>query len=142
VAQQYQGNIQTVGNLANQQYQNTANALGAQSGLTQQQLGNVNTALGSQAGLTQQQIGNALTGNSTNAQLYGGLLQSSTAPITTAAAAQEAAQAPALSLWNASLGLNGAGTGALAAAAGKGTTTSTSQQQGGGLFSGLLGGLF
>ena len=76
--------------------------------------------------------------------LYGNQINSATAPITTGAAAQEAAQQPALNLWNASLGLNNATTGALAAAAGKGTTTSTQTQSGGGggLFSGLLGGLF
>jgi len=77
--------------------------------------------------------------------IYGNQINSATAPITTGAAAQEAAQQPAINLWNASLGLNGATTGALAAAAGKGTTNSTQTQQtsgGGGLFSGLLGGLF
>ena len=76
--------------------------------------------------------------------IYGNQINSATAPITTGAAAQEAAQQPALNLWNASLGLNNATTGALAAAAGKGTTTSTQTQSngGGGLFSGLLGGLF
>lgn len=77
--------------------------------------------------------------------IYSQQLQSATSPITTAAAAQEAAQTPATNLWNASLGLNGSTTGALAAAAGKGTTTSTSTQSGGGgggFFSGLLGGLF
>ncbi|WP_295155127.1 hypothetical protein [Selenomonas sp. AE3005] len=77
--------------------------------------------------------------------IYSQQLQSATTPITTAAAAQEAAQTPATNLWNASLGLNGSTTGALAAAAGKGKTTSTSTQSGGGgggFFSGLLGGLF
>ncbi len=77
--------------------------------------------------------------------LYGNQIDSATAPITTGAAAQEAAQQPAINLWNASLGLNGATTGALAAAAGKGTTNSTqtqTQSGGGGLLSGLLGGLF
>ena len=77
--------------------------------------------------------------------LYGNQINSATAPITTGAAAQEAAQQPAINLWQASLGLNGSTTGALAAAAGKGTTNSTSTQTqngGGGLFSGLLGGLF
>jgi hypothetical protein len=71
-------------------------------------------------------------------------INNATAGITTAAAAQEAAQQPALNLWNASLGLNGATTGALAAASGKGTTHSTSTQTtsgGGGFLSGLLGGL-
>ena len=76
--------------------------------------------------------------------IYSHQLESATKPITTGAAAQEAAQTPATNLWNASLGLNGATTGALAAAAGKGTTSSTSTQSGGGggFFSGLLGGLF
>ena len=76
--------------------------------------------------------------------LYGNQINSATAPITAGAAAQEAAQQPAINLWQASLGLNGSTTGALAAAAGKGTTQSSSTQSnsGGGLFSGLLGGLF
>lgn len=58
------------------------------------------------------------------------------------AAAQEAAQQPALNLWNASLGLNSGGTlGALNAVSGQGTTTSTqSTSGGGGLFSGLFNG--
>lgn len=72
-------------------------------------------------------------------------INNATAGITTAAAAQEAAQTPALNLWNASLGLNGSTTSALAAAAGKGTTTNStttsSSGGGGGFFSGLLGGL-
>ena len=77
--------------------------------------------------------------------IYGNQINGAASGMTTAAAAQEAAQQPALNLWNASLGLNGANTGALAAAAGKGTTTSTStqpKQGGGGLLGGLLGGLF
>lgn len=76
--------------------------------------------------------------------IYGKQLDSATSKITTAAAAQEAAQQPALNLWNASLGLNNSTTGALAAASGKGTTSSSSTQSsgGGGLFGGLLGGLF
>lgn len=76
--------------------------------------------------------------------IYGNKINSATSGITTAAAAQEAAQQPALNLWNASLGLNGSTTSALAAAAGKGTTTSSSTQHtsgGGGLLSGLMGGL-
>lgn len=62
--------------------------------------------------------------------------------ITLNAAAQEAAQTPALNLWNASLGLNSGGTlGALNAVSGQGTTTSTtSSSGGGGLFSGLFNG--
>ena len=60
--------------------------------------------------------------------------------ITTAAGAQEAAQQPALNLWNASLGLNTGGTlGALNAVSGQGTTTSTQKTSGGG---GFMNGLF
>lgn len=74
--------------------------------------------------------------------LYGNQLNSATAGTTAAAANQEAAQSPAFNAWNASLGLGGATTGALAAAAGKGTTTSTQHQKsGGGLLSGLIGGI-
>lgn len=124
VAQQYQQNINTVANLANQQNQNTTNALN------------------SQAGIANRQMANTLNANSANAGIYGNLINSATQPITTAASAQEAAQKPALNLWNASLGLNGSTTSALAAAAGKGTTTSTSHTSGGGgLLSGLMGGL-
>jgi len=64
--------------------------------------------------------------NASNADIYGNLLNSAAMGITTGAAAQEAAQQPALNLWNASLGLNQGGNGAaLAAASGKGTTTGT-----------------
>lgn len=69
--------------------------------------------------------------------------QSSTAgqPISISAAAQEAAQQPAINLWNASLGLNSGGTGtALNAVAGQGTTTAK-QSGGSGLFGGVLTGL-
>lgn len=111
VAQQYQSNINQVGNLANQQASNSLNA------------------------------------NNANSNIYGNLINSATSNITAGAAAQEAAQQPAINLWNASLGLNGATTGALAAAAGKGTTASSSTSTtsgggGGGFFSGLMGGLF
>lgn len=75
--------------------------------------------------------------------LYNNQINNATAGTTTAAVAQEAAQQPALNLWNASLGLNGSTTSALSAAAGKGTTntSSTTSSSGGGLLSGLLGGL-
>lgn len=71
--------------------------------------------------------------------LYGQQSALATSGIQAGAAAQEAALAPALSEWNASLGLNGAGTSALGAVSGQGTTTSTSTTSGGG--SGWLGGL-
>lgn len=62
--------------------------------------------------------------------------------IATTAAAQEAAQAPALALWNASLGLNNGSTlGLLNSIAGQGTTTSTVNNSGSGLLGGVLTGL-
>ena len=106
--------------------------------LAQNYLNNISTL----QGLTKDKYSNTLNANSTNADIYNSLVNNATSGITTAAAAQEAAQAPALNLWNASLGLNGAGTSALAAAAGKGTSTSTTKTSGGGgLLSGLMGGL-
>lgn len=72
--------------------------------------------------------------------LYGSGIDAAGQGTANAAAAQEAAQQPALNLWNASLGLNGATTGALSAIGGKGTTT-TSTSGGGGLFGGILTGL-
>ena len=71
-------------------------------------------------------------------------ITNATAGITAAAGAQEAAQNPALNLYNASLGLNSAGNSTLNALAGKGTTTSTQTQSGGsgGLLSGLVAGFF
>ena len=106
--------------------------------VAQQYQNNIQTV----GGLANRQMANTMNANSANANIYGNLINSATQPITTAAAAQEAAQKPALNLWNASLGLNGSTTSALAAAAGKGTTTSTSHTSGGGgLLSGLMGGL-
>ena len=106
--------------------------------VAQQYQNNIQTV----GGLANRQMANTMNANSANANIYGNLINSATQPITTAAAAQEAAQKPALNLWNASLGLNGSTTSALAAAAGKGTTTSTSHQSGGGgLLSGLMGGI-
>lgn len=70
-------------------------------------------------------------------------ISNATAGITAAAGAQEAAQQPALNLWNASIGLNGAGNSTLNALAGKGTTTTTQTTSGGGgLLGGIIGGLF
>ena len=106
--------------------------------VAQQYQNNIQTV----GGLANRQMANAMNANSANAGIYGNIINSATQPTTTAAAAQEAAQKPALNLWDASLGLNGSTTSALAAAAGKGTTTSTSHTSGGGgLLSGLMGGL-
>ena len=59
-------------------------------------------------------------------------------PITTTAAAQEAALQPSVTEWNMSTGLNSSTTGALSALSGQGTSTSTQRTSSG---SGLLGGL-
>lgn len=140
VAQNYLQNINTVGSLAQQQLGNTNNSLGAQGNIYNTQYGQLTDALGNQASLAQQQAQNTLGANQANAGIYDSLIGNATAPIATAAAAQEAAQAPATNLWNASLGLNSATTGALSAAAGKGTSTQTTTQSGGGSFlGGLLG---
>lgn len=72
--------------------------------------------------------------------LYGQQMSNATQPITTTAAAQEAAQAPALNLWQASLGLNSAGTGTLSSIAGKYGTTTTNQSSGGGGLGSIIGG--
>lgn len=162
VAQHYQQNIGQVGDLTQQQlgnintalgaqtaleqqrFDNTSASLGAQGEIAQQQLGNTNNSLESQLGVSQNQLSNTMNTNQFNAGLLGNLLESASAPITVAAAAQEAAQQPALNLWNASMGLNQGGTGtALAGVSGKGTTTSTTNQSGG-FWSGaggVLGGL-
>ena len=73
--------------------------------------------------------------------LYGQQASLAGQNITTSAAAQQAAQQPALNLWNASLGLNSGGTlGALDAMKGTGTTTSTTTQGGGSGWGSFLGG--
>lgn len=154
------GAVRDWANLSQQQNQNALNAAQAQAGLAQQQLGNAdrlgnalqgiyNTqygnlqgALGQQANLAQQQWANAQGNASANSGLLSNLANMAGSPIALAAAAQEAAQTPAFNAWNASMGLNGATTNALAGVAGKGTSTQTTHQSGGGgFFGGLLGGV-
>ena len=154
------GAVRDWASLAQQQNQNALNAAQAQAGFAQQQLGNTgnlgnalqniyNTqyshlqgALGQQANLAQQQWANAQGNASANSGLLGNLANMAGSPIALAAAAQEAAQNPAFRAWNASMGLNGATTNALAGIAGKGTSTQTTTQSGGGgFFGGLLGGV-
>ena len=160
--QQYQnamGNNQTNAGLTQQALGNTQNYVQNAGQFAQNNFNNANTTATNAANLygqqyqqylnsantmadwANQQNTNTLNANSTNAGIYNNLLGNVNLPITTAAAAQEAAQQPAINLWNASIGLNGTTTGALSAAAGKGTTTTT-QSGGGGLLSGLFGGLF
>lgn len=159
VARQYQANINQVAGLTQQQNANTGQAANAMAGLAQQQLTNTNAlagnlgniyntqytqqqnALGQQANLAQQQLANTQGNNSQNSGLYGNLANMAGSRIALAAAAQEAAQNPAFRAWNASMGLNGATTNALAGIAGKGTNTQTTMQSGGGGFGGFFGGL-
>ena len=75
----------------------------------------------------------------TQSQLANQQLGGATAGITASAGAQEAAQQPALNLWNASLGLQQSGNNVLGNIAGKYGTT-VSSQQGGGLGN-FLGGV-
>ena len=144
VARQYQSNINQVAGLTQQQNTNTtalANNLGNLYNTQYQQLQN---ALGQQANLAQQQFANTQSSNAQNSALYGNLANLAGSRVALAAAAQEAAQNPAFRAWNASMGLNGATTNALAGIAGKGASTQTSTQTqsgGGGFLGGLLGGV-
>ena len=88
--------------------------------------------------MAQQYLNNISTLNG----LYGQQATLAGQNIANSAAAQEAAQAPAMNAWNMSLGLGGATNSALAAVGNKGTTTSTQTTSGGsGLFGGILTGL-
>ena len=76
------------------------------------------------------------------ADIYGNISNMAGANISLGAAAQEAAQQPAVNLWNTSIGLSGTNLGAISAMGGKGTSTSTQRTSGGsGLWGGILGGL-
>ena len=143
IPQSYQDNMQkaiqsgvenSFGSLLN----NSAQRGVLNSSVTSQGMNDISkNAANSMAQQYQSNIG--LLGN-----IYGNQINSATAGTTTAAAAQEAAQQPALNLWNASLGLNGSTNSALSAAAGKGTTNSsqtTKTSGGGGLLGGLMGGI-
>ena len=113
---------------------NMLNTLGANgilnSSVTNKGIADINDA-------ASQAMANAYTNNiGLLSQLYGQQMSGANAGISTGAAAQEAAQQPALNLWNASLGLNGATNSALAGVSGQGTTTATQKTSGG---SGLFG---
>ena len=129
-------------NVSDAMAQSFLNNINTVSGLANSQLGNTLNTNNANANYANSSFSNTMNANNSNANIYNNKINNATSGITTAAAAQEAAQQPALNLWNASLGLNGSTTSALAAAAGKGTTNSTQTTSGGGgLLSGLLGGL-
>lgn len=73
--------------------------------------------------------------------LYGNLSNVAGSNMTLASAAQEAAQQPALNLWNASVGLDSTNLGAISALGNKGTTTTTATQPTGSIWGGVLGGI-
>ena len=76
------------------------------------------------------------------ADIYGNMSNMAGANISLGAAAQEAAQQPAINLWNTSIGLDGTNLGAISAMGGKGTSTSTQRPSGGsGIWGGILGGI-
>lgn len=138
---EYLNNMQqTINSGVNESMGSLLNNLGASgvlnSSVTSKGIQDINTAASNA-------MANAYTSNvSQLANLYGNLLDTSGTGITTAAAAQEAAQTPALNLWNASIGLDSTNTGAISALGGKGTSTSTSSTSGGsGIFGGILSGL-
>jgi hypothetical protein len=116
---------------------NAINSLGSRgvlnSSVTNKALGDIsNSVSDTMAQQYNQNIG-------TMSQLAGQQLDSATAGITASAGAQEAAQQPALNLWNASLGLQGSGNQVLGNIAGKyGTRV---QQNNGGGFGNFLGGV-
>lgn len=139
--QNYVDNMQqTVTAGVNDSMGNLLNNLGASgvlnSSVTSQGIQDINNAAANA-------MANAYNSNiSQVANIYGNLLNNAGTEISTAAAAQEAAQQPALNLWNASIGLNGTNLGAISAMGGKGSSTSTqSTSGGGGLFGGILTGL-
>ena len=104
---------------------------------------NTQNSLSTMAGWTQNQNSNTASANNSNANIYSNVgIGQASAPLTTAAAAQEAAQQPATNLWNASIGLTGSNNGTLSALAGSSGKTTTTQSGGGGFLSGLFGGLF
>lgn len=120
---------------------NTISSLGARgvlgSSVTNTALNNISQNVSDTMAQQYQNNLSALNG------LYGQQASLAGNNITLNAAAQEAAQTPALNLWNASLGLNSGGTlGALSAMSGSGTTTSTTNGGGnswlGGLFNGAV----
>ena len=118
---------------------NAINSLGQRgvlnSSVTNKALGDINDSV---ADTMAQQYNQNI---STMSQLAGQQVDNATAGITASAGAQEAAQQPALNLWNASLGLQGSGNQVLGNIAGKYGTRVQSTQNSGGGFGNFLGGV-
>ncbi len=123
----------SIGNLMN----NLANSGVINSSVASTGLNDISKNVANTISQQQQSYMNTLNGINNNN------INNATAGITAAAGAQEAAQQPALNLWNASTGLASSGNSTLNALAGKGTTTTTQTTSGGGgLLGGVFGGLF
>lgn len=126
-AQNFLNNINVSQNLAQSKWGDAITTDRENANMTLQQLNNIQLEIDRKANLAQQRYANA--GMQANA-------------LNNLGAAAEAYMAPSLSLWNASLGMVGANSSALAGIGGKGTTTTTNTQSGGGFLSGLLAGIF
>lgn len=130
----YQQNMQTLldrtlTNTLGTQLQGLADRGILNSSVTQSAISGISTDAANALAQTYQSNINDLT------NLYNQQLNAAALPIDASAAAQEAAQNPALRLWNASIGLNNAVTGALGAVGQRGERTSTTPS------SGLIGGV-
>ena len=84
------------------------------------------------------------TNIATLAGLYNNQIANAAAAMTTSGSAQQLAQAPALALWNASIGLNNTNTSALSALSNTGDSITTTPSSGllGGVLTGAASGLF
>lgn len=113
------------------------NSLGSRgvlnSSVTNKALGDIS---GNVADTMAQNYQNAIA---TQSQLAGQQINNATAGITTSAAAQEAAQQPAINLWDASLGLQNSGANVLGSVAGK-WGSSVQNTNNSGNFGNFLGG--
>lgn len=124
-------------------YNSMLNGVNARANSTQSIYDLISGTNNNLANWSNQALSNLMNTNAQNANILSNVgIQMANAPITTAAAAQEAAQNPALNLWNASIGLTGSNNGTLAALAGSNQNSTTTTSGGGGLLSGLFGGLF
>ena len=146
-----QGNLPTAytENIQNAINRGTENAVGtmvqslADRGVLNSSV--TNSALQGISNATANAMADAYNTNiATLANLYNAQIGNAAQNMTTSAAAQEYAQKPALSLWQASLGLNGANTSAITALSHTGDRTTTNPSSGliGGVLTGAASSLF
>ena len=122
--------------ITNQQLGNNNNLINALSGLYGTEYGEWSGALGTHLNTYNQMLQNYL--NAMNSNIFQNGIANSSNGISTSAAAQEAAQQPALNLWQASMGMSPAQSGAIQALSGRGQTTQTTSNGGGGFWSGMF----